>query len=66
MITLAMFCIIGAIIGIGIGGLIAAHSQPKTVVRTQFPTPVKMPDGSTRYMVGGGELLLPDLKDRIK
>ena len=66
MLTLAVLCIVGAIIGTGIGGIIAAHSQPKTVVRTQFPTPAKMPDGTTKYMVGGCELLLPDLKDRIK
>lgn len=66
MLTLAVLMIVAVIIGTGIGGIIAAHAQPKTVAKTQFPTPVKMPDGSTRYMVGGGELLLPDLKDRIE
>ena len=69
MLILAVLMIVAAIIGSGVGigaGAIIANKRSKNRPVTQYPVPVKMPDGSTKFIAGGGELLLPDLKDRIE
>ena len=57
MVLFIASAIVGGIVGVAVGTIIHIHKSVDNMVTTYIPTPVTMPDGSKRYLVGGGQLL---------
>lgn len=57
MILFVASAIVGGIVGVAVGTIIHIHKEVDDMVTTYIPTPVTMPDGSKRYLFGGGQLL---------
>lgn len=57
MILFVASAIVGGIVGVAVGTIIHIHKSVDDMVTTYIPTPVTMPDGSKRYLFGGGQLL---------
>lgn len=57
MVLFVASAIVGSIVGVAVGTIIHIHKDVDNMAGTYIPTPVTMPDGSKRYLVGGGQLL---------
>lgn len=57
MVLFIASAIVGGIVGVAVGTIIHIHRDTDNMASTYIPTPVTMPDGSKRYLVGGGQLL---------
>lgn len=66
MVLFIASAIVGGIVGVAVGTIIHIHKNVDNMVTTYIPTPVTMPDGSKRYLFGGGQLLFKAEEEKEK
>ena len=66
MLLFIASAIAGGIVGAAVGTVIHIHKDVDNMVGTYIPTPVTMPDGSKRYLFGGGQLLFMAQEEKDK